>query len=135
VTTVPVLRRVRSWRRCLIRIRSQRESTPPDPHGRAQNPPLDSARLGVEADTFWRSDWRYLATSEVQPIDAIKADVKGLALPKPVIDKIYYANARRVFGRPPRQQNGKLRTARLAARRFREFEADLKCGLLEPRAD
>lgn len=75
---------------------------PPEPHARAQNPPMDPAQFAVEADTFWRSDWIYLATSEVQPIDAIKADVKGLALPKPVIDKIYYANARRVFGLSPR---------------------------------
>ncbi len=71
---------------------------PPDPHERAQNPPMDSAQFAVEADAFWRSDWVYLATSEVQPIAAIKADVKGLALPKAVIDKIYYSNARRVFG-------------------------------------
>jgi hypothetical protein len=72
---------------------------PPEPHARAQNPPMDPAQFAAEADTVWRSDWVYLATSEVQPIDDIKADVKGLALPKPVIDKIYYANARRVFGR------------------------------------
>jgi hypothetical protein len=75
---------------------------PPEPHARAQNPPMDPVQFAVEADAFWRSDWVYLATSEVQPIDAIKAEVKGLALPKPVIDKIYYANARRVFGLPPR---------------------------------
>ena len=70
---------------------------PPDPHARAQNPPSDGAPFEVEADQFWRSDWLYLATSEVQHIDAIKADVKGLALPRSVIDKIYYANAHRVF--------------------------------------
>jgi predicted TIM-barrel fold metal-dependent hydrolase len=72
---------------------------PPNRHERAQNPPMDPAHFVDKADTFWRSDWVYLATSEVQPIDAIKADVKGLALPQPVIDKIYYSNARRVFGR------------------------------------
>jgi predicted TIM-barrel fold metal-dependent hydrolase len=38
-----------------------------------------------------------LATPDVQHIEAIKADVKGLALPREVIDKIYYANARRIF--------------------------------------
>ncbi|MDB6085761.1 MAG: amidohydrolase [Gammaproteobacteria bacterium] len=75
---------------------------PADPRERAQNPPMDPAQFADEADTFWRSDWRYLATSEVQPIDAIKADIEGLALPKPVIDKIYYSNARRVFGLAPR---------------------------------
>jgi hypothetical protein len=82
---------------------------PPDPNGRAQNPPMDSAQFAVEADTFWRSDWRYLATSEVQPIDAIKADVTGLALPKPVIDKIYYSNARRVFDFTSSERRGTVR--------------------------
>jgi predicted TIM-barrel fold metal-dependent hydrolase len=65
---------------------------------RAQNPPIDSAEFPREADAFWRSDWTYLATSTVQHIDAIGADVKGLALPKRLVDKIYYKNARRVFG-------------------------------------
>jgi hypothetical protein len=45
-----------------------------------------------EADAFWRSDWTYLATTRVQHIDATEADVKGLTLPKRVIE-----NARRVF--------------------------------------
>jgi hypothetical protein len=39
----------------------------------------------------------------VQHIDAIKADVKGLALPKSVIDEIYHSNARRVFWPLPQQ--------------------------------
>jgi predicted TIM-barrel fold metal-dependent hydrolase len=64
---------------------------------RAQNPPMVAGDFTQEADGFWRSDWRYLATSEAQHIDAIKADVPGLALPKSVIDKIYYDNAKRVF--------------------------------------
>jgi hypothetical protein len=72
---------------------------PPDPHARAQNPPSDGTPFEVEADKFWRSDWLYLATGEVQHIDAIKADIQGLSLPKSVIDRIYYANARRVFWR------------------------------------
>jgi len=72
---------------------------PPDPHARAQNPPSDGQSFEAEADGFWRSDWLYLATGDVQHIDAIKADVNGLALPKSVIDKIYYSNAHRVFWR------------------------------------
>lgn len=72
---------------------------PPDPHARAQNPPSDGRSFQTEADGFWRSDWLYLATGEAQHIDAIKADVQGLALPKAVIDKIYYSNAHRVFRR------------------------------------
>jgi predicted TIM-barrel fold metal-dependent hydrolase len=64
---------------------------------RAQNPPMVAGDFTQEADGFWRSDWRYLATSGAQHIDAIKADVPGLALPQSVIDKIYYDNAKRVF--------------------------------------
>jgi predicted TIM-barrel fold metal-dependent hydrolase len=74
---------------------------PPQQHERAQNPPSNGTPFEVEADGFWRSDWLYLATSAVQHVDAIKADVMGLGLPKPVIDKIYYSNARRVFWRLP----------------------------------
>jgi hypothetical protein len=72
---------------------------PADAIHRAQNPPAEPGQFTAEADGFWRSDWIYLATSGVQHIDAINADIAGLALPKRVIDKIYYANARRVFGR------------------------------------
>ena len=72
---------------------------PPDPHARAQNPPDNGQGFEKEADDFWRSDWKYLATDGIQHIDAIKADTKGLALPRSVIDKIYYANAHRVFAR------------------------------------
>jgi predicted TIM-barrel fold metal-dependent hydrolase len=56
-----------------------------------------AAEFGKEADTFWRSDWRYLATPLSQHVEAIKADAKGLALPRSVIDKIYWTNARRFF--------------------------------------
>jgi len=66
---------------------------------RAQNPPVEPGAFRHEADAFWRSDWTYLATAGVQHIDAIKADAKGLALPRHVIDKIYYANAKRIFER------------------------------------
>lgn len=65
--------------------------------GAAQNPPMDSAQFVTEAEALWRSDFRYLATPETQRIDALKANVRGLALPRGVIDKIYFANARRVF--------------------------------------
>lgn len=55
------------------------------------------AAVRAETHAFWLSDWRYLATSESQHVGAIRANVPGLALPRPVIDKIYYRNARRVF--------------------------------------
>jgi hypothetical protein len=70
---------------------------PPSAAERAQNPPIEPGEFRREADAFWRSDWTYLATAGVQHVDAIGADAKGLALPKPVIDKIYYTNAKRIF--------------------------------------
>ena len=36
-------------------------------------------------------------TPESQRVEMIKADVPGLALPREVIDKIYYSNAVRAF--------------------------------------
>ncbi len=45
----------------------------------------------------WKSNWIYLATDSVQKIKNISGDVKGLRLPKEVIDKIYKRNADRFF--------------------------------------
>jgi predicted TIM-barrel fold metal-dependent hydrolase len=70
---------------------------PPSAAERAQNPPMTTGHFAAEADGFWRSDWVYLATSQSQHIDALNADVQGLGLPRAVIDKIYYTNARRVL--------------------------------------
>ena len=50
-----------------------------------------------EVHAVWSADWRYLATAESQHVDMLHADVPGLALPRAVVDKIYYANAVRVF--------------------------------------
>jgi predicted TIM-barrel fold metal-dependent hydrolase len=93
----------------------------------AENPPESDEHSGrsasgpspfeAEADAFWRSDWMYLATSDVQRIEAIRSDVKGLALPKAVIDKIYYANAMRVFGLPAKAAQS-LKSASLSATRI-----------------
>lgn len=63
----------------------------------AQNPDIRGASFAQEAEKFWKSDWRYLATTETQHVADLKADIKGLALPRAVIDKIYYRNAKRVL--------------------------------------
>jgi predicted TIM-barrel fold metal-dependent hydrolase len=60
-------------------------------------PGAEPAEFRREAHTVWTSDWRYLATGETQRVHMIDADVPGLALPRAVVDKIYYANAMRVF--------------------------------------
>lgn len=70
--------------------------SPPDPAARAQNPPA-TGDFPKEAGQVWRADWRYLATPLSQRVDAIDADAKGLNLPRRVIDKIYWKNARRFF--------------------------------------
>ena len=62
------------------------------------NPAVDDEAFRREAHAFWMSDWRYLATGTTQRIDDLDAEVPGLRLPRPVIDKIYYRNAVRVFG-------------------------------------
>ncbi|MEH3104696.1 MAG: amidohydrolase family protein [Sphingomonas phyllosphaerae] len=70
--------------------------SPPDPAARAQNPPATND-FAKEADRVWRADWRYLATPLSQRVEAINADAVGLNLPRAVIDKIYWQNARRFF--------------------------------------
>ncbi len=64
---------------------------------RQQNPPV-ADDFAAQAESVWRADWRYLATSNSQFVAAILAETKGLNLPRRVIDKIYYDNAVRVFG-------------------------------------
>lgn len=67
------------------------------------NPGEDAQAFRQSAHDVWSSDWTYLATADAQRIDDIDAEAKGLALPRSVIDKIYSANARRVFlSRPGR---------------------------------
>ncbi|MDH5822674.1 amidohydrolase family protein [Luteimonas sp. RD2P54] len=60
-------------------------------------PGADPEAFRRQAHAVWRADWRYLATAQSQRVETIDADVPGLALPRAVVDKIYYANAARVF--------------------------------------
>jgi hypothetical protein len=61
------------------------------------NPGDDAQAFKATAHDYWLANWTYLATAETQRVDDIDADARGLALPKSVIDKIYYGNARREF--------------------------------------
>ena len=61
------------------------------------NPGDDVLEFKRSAHDAWTRDWRYLATGESQRVEIIKADVKGLGLPRAVIDKVYFANAKRAF--------------------------------------
>ena len=61
------------------------------------DPGDDVAEFKRSAHEVWTNDWKYLATDETQRVEIIKADVPGLALPRAVIDKIYYQNAKQAF--------------------------------------
>ena len=61
------------------------------------NPGEDAEAFRKVAHDYWLADWTYLATSESQRVDDIDADARGLALPRSVIDKIYFSNAKREF--------------------------------------
>jgi predicted TIM-barrel fold metal-dependent hydrolase len=63
-------------------------------------PDTDPAEFRQEAHATWLSDWTYLATREISHVDDIDADVMGLQLPRAVMDKIFWSNARRTFFGP-----------------------------------
>jgi predicted TIM-barrel fold metal-dependent hydrolase len=63
----------------------------------ARLPEATDAAFAAEADATWRSDWRFLNTADVLQSDDLAAPFRGLALPKAVVDKLYRANALRVF--------------------------------------
>ncbi|MDE2250370.1 MAG: hypothetical protein KGL25_03075, partial [Gammaproteobacteria bacterium] len=46
----------------------------------------------------WMRDWLYLSTASVQHVPELDAPVRGLALPRAVLRKIYAGNAERWFG-------------------------------------
>lgn len=64
----------------------------------AHNPGRDPEEFKQEVRDKWLQDWKYFNTSEVLHVPEVDGDIKGLALPKSVIDKIYRLNAQRFFG-------------------------------------
>lgn len=45
----------------------------------------------------WMNDWKYFNTDETFMVPQLDTPVKGLDLPKKVVDKIYYLNAEKIF--------------------------------------
>jgi hypothetical protein len=70
---------------------------PPNPKAGADEQPASDKAFEAEVDRTWRSDWKYLATPGTQHVADLKAEVKGLELPRAVIDKLYYRNAQRIY--------------------------------------
>jgi predicted TIM-barrel fold metal-dependent hydrolase len=56
------------------------------------------ADIRREAHEVWLRDWRYLTTGATQRVPELDAPVRGLALPRDVIRRIYATNAERWFG-------------------------------------
>jgi hypothetical protein len=63
-----------------------------------QEPGAAAADVRREAHAVWLRDWRYLGTDSTQRVPELDAPVRGLALPRSVIRKLYSANAERWFG-------------------------------------
>lgn len=63
----------------------------------AQAPGQDGAALGKEAEGVWRMHWRYFNTADSFKVSDLDKPVKGLALPRGVVDKLYRSNAERTF--------------------------------------
>ncbi|TMU50717.1 amidohydrolase family protein [Flagellimonas algicola] len=46
---------------------------------------------------LWENDWKYFNTDELFYVPQLNDPVRGLSLPREVVDKIYYSNARKLF--------------------------------------
>jgi predicted TIM-barrel fold metal-dependent hydrolase len=62
-----------------------------------QEPAQPGAEMARVAGSAWREQWRYFATDDTFKAADLDEPVKGLALPRGVIDKLYHLNAERVF--------------------------------------
>jgi predicted TIM-barrel fold metal-dependent hydrolase len=60
-------------------------------------PEQSDAAFADEAHAVWLDDWRFLSGGTQLRTDEFDAPFQGLALPRAALDKIYYANARRLF--------------------------------------
>jgi predicted TIM-barrel fold metal-dependent hydrolase len=60
-------------------------------------PEQSDAAFADEAHTVWLNDWRFLSGDTELRSEEFDMPFKGLALPKEVLNKIYHANARRLF--------------------------------------
>lgn len=50
-----------------------------------------------EAHTVWLKDWRFFNTAETMTVPELDQPVRGLALPKSIVEKLYRRNAQALF--------------------------------------
>lgn len=65
----------------------------------AQSDEQDDAAFAADLDTVWRRDWRYFVTADRFTVPELDEPVRGLALPRVVVDKLYRLNAERAYPR------------------------------------
>lgn len=63
----------------------------------AQSAQQDDAAFVADMDTVWRRDWRYFVTADSFGVPELDQPVRGLALPRAVIDKLYRHNAEKAY--------------------------------------
>jgi len=62
-----------------------------------QEPTQPGAEMAHETGKAWREQWRYFTSADTFKVADLDKPVKGLALPRGVIDKLYHLNAERTF--------------------------------------
>ena len=62
-----------------------------------QEPTQPGAGMARETGKAWREQWRYFTSADTFKVADLDKPVKGLALPRGVIDKLYHLNAERTF--------------------------------------
>lgn len=50
-----------------------------------------------DMDTVWRRDWRYFVGADTFTVPELDTPVRGLALPRAVVDKLYHLNAEKAY--------------------------------------
>ena len=58
----------------------------------------DPAATRKSTHDKWLEDWKYFTTDEMMTVGEVNGEFQGLQLPKEVVDKIYYGNAKKWFG-------------------------------------
>jgi hypothetical protein len=65
----------------------------------AQSAEQDDAAFVADVDTVWRRDWRYFVSADSFAVPELERPVRGLALPRAVVDKLYRINAEKAYPR------------------------------------
>lgn len=63
----------------------------------AQSAEQDDAGFVADMDQVWRRDWRYFVTTDRFKVPELDQPVRGLALPRVVVDKLYRINAEKAY--------------------------------------